>query len=379
MPKKKKAQHAALSASASARWIACPPSVKLCESYPDRASPYAQEGTDAHELCAYKVERVLGQRAKDPTSRLATYNAEMEECARLYCNFVMKSVDRIREVSDDVRVLIEQRVDYSAYIDVPDSFGTADCLILGDNQLHVIDFKYGLGVPVSAEHNTQLSCYALGALSEFKNPYRVEITLSVFQPRLHKYSTFTTTGFDLLRWAEAVLAPAAQQAIVGAGDFNPGEHCRFCLAKHDCRARTTDNVKIRSHFGKYPPTLTDKEMAYLLSHVDEWAAWCQEVKSYALEQALHGKQYPGFKIVEGRSRRAFTNEEKVAAVLQNAGVEPYESKLLSVSAAEKHLGKKRFKELLSAYVDRPAGKPTLVSDEDSRKALCIATIDFSEN
>lgn len=378
MPKKKKAQHAALSASASARWIACPPSVKLCESYPDRASPYAQEGTDAHELCAYKVERALGRRAKDPTSCLATYSAEMEECARLYCNFVLRAVDKIRRASDDVRVLIEQRVDYSAYIDVPDSFGTADCLIIGEEQLHVIDFKYGMGVPVSAEHNTQLSCYALGALSEFKNPYSAEVALSVFQPRLRKYSTFATTGFDLLRWAEAVLAPAAQQAIVGAGDFNPGEHCKFCKAKHDCRARAADNVKIRQHCGKYPPVISDKEMTYLLGHVDEWAAWYQDVKSYALEQALHGKQYPGFKIVEGRSRRSFINKEKVAAVLQDAGLEPYESKLLSVSAVEKQLGRKRFKELLGDYVERPAGKPTLVSDEDSRKALSIATIDFSD-
>lgn len=379
MPKPKKAKHATLSASASARWIACPPSVKLCESYPDRASPYAQEGTDAHELCAYKVEQALERRAKDPTSRLATYNAEMEECARLYCNFVMREVEKIREVSEEVCVLVEKRVDYSAYIDVPDSFGTADCLIIGEEQLHVIDFKYGMGVPVSAEHNTQLSCYALGALSEFKNPYSVEVTLSVFQPRLRKYSTYQTTGFDLLRWAESTLAPAAQQAIVGAGDFNPGEHCRFCKAKHDCRARAAENLKVRSHFGKYPPTITDKEMTYLLGHVDEWAAWCQEVKGYALEQALQGKRYPGFKLVEGRSRRSFINEEKVAAVLQSAGVEPYESKLLSVSAAEKHLGRKRFKELLGNYVDRPQGKPTLVADADSRKALSIATIDFNEN
>lgn len=379
MTKKKKSHHATLSASASARWIACPPSVKLCKSYPDRASPYAQEGTDAHVLCAYKVEQALGRKVQDPTSHLATYNAEMEECARLYCNFVMKSVDKIREVSDDVYVRIEQRVDYSSYIDVPDSFGTADCLIIGEKQLQVIDFKYGLGVPISADRNTQLSCYALGALSDFKNPYSIEVVLSIFQPRLHKYSTVQTTGFDLLRWAESVLAPAAKQAIVGAGEFTPGEHCRFCKAKHECRARAVENLKVRQHFDKYPPTLTDKEVTYLLSHVDEWAAWCQEIKGYALEQALHGKRYPGFKLVEGRSRRTFTNEEKVAAILQDAGLEPYESKLLSVSTVEKQLGRKRFNELLSDYVERPSGKTTLVSDVDSRQALSIATIDFSDN
>ena len=180
MAKTNKSKHTTLLASDSVRWIACPPSVKLCETYPDRVSPYAQEGTDAHELCAYKVKKALGRKVKDPTSHLESYNAEMEECARLYCNFVQRAMDKIREVSEDVRVLVEQRVGYSAYVDVPDGYGTADCLIIGEEQLHLIDFEYSLGVLVPADHNTQLFCYALGSLSEFKNPYSVEVTLSVF-------------------------------------------------------------------------------------------------------------------------------------------------------------------------------------------------------
>lgn len=379
MAKTNKSKHTTLLASDSVRWIACPPSVKLCETYPDRVSPYAQEGTDAHELCAYKVKKALGRKVKDPTSHLESYNAEMEECARLYCNFVQRAMDKIREVSEDVRVLVEQRVGYSAYVDVPDGYGTADCLIIGEEQLHVIDFEYSLGVLVPADHNTQLFCYALGSLSEFKNPYSVEVTLSVFQPRIRKYSTFKTTGFDLMRWAESVLAPAAQQAIIGAGEFSPGEHCRFCKAKNDCRARAVENLKIRQHFGNYPPIITDKEMAYLLSHVDAWTSWCQEIKSYALDQALRGKRYPGYKLVECHSRRVFSNEEKVAAILQEYGLDPYETKLISVSTAEKKLGAERFKALLGNYIDRYAGKPLLVSEEDKRRELTFSIIDAGEN
>ena len=198
-------KHSFLSASASHRWINCPPSARLCEEYADRPSEYAQEGTDCHELCAYKVEEALGRRVKDPTENLTYYSQEMEDCADGYCVFVMEEVAKAREHCTDPLVLVEQRLDYSRYVGIEGSFGTGDCVIVSDGLLHIIDYKHGLGVLVSAEKNSQLSCYALGALDLFDGIYDIaQVSLTIYQPRRENVSTYTMSREELLAWAETV-------------------------------------------------------------------------------------------------------------------------------------------------------------------------------
>ena len=213
-------KHSFLSASASHRWINCPPSARLCEEYADRPSEYAQEGTDCHELCAYKVEKALGRRVKDPTENLTYYSQEMEDCAEGYCAFVMEEVAKARERCTDPLVLVEQRLDYSRYVGIEGSFGTGDCVIVSDGLLHIIDYKHGLGVLVSAEKNSQLSCYALGALDLFDGIYDIaQVSLTIYQPRRENVSTYTMSREELLAWAKTVLAPAAKLAYEGKGEF----------------------------------------------------------------------------------------------------------------------------------------------------------------
>ena len=181
--------HAILSASASHRWLNCPPSARLTEDLPDTTSDFAIEGSDAHELCAYLVEKALGRNARDPNEDLTFYNDEMQECAEEYRNYVMEQVEKARGYSRDPTVLIEQRLDFSEW--VPEGFGTGDCIIVADGRLQVIDYKHGLGVQVDADHNPQMMCYALGALEMFDGLYNFDnVTMTIFQPRKHNISTF---------------------------------------------------------------------------------------------------------------------------------------------------------------------------------------------
>ena len=223
-------KHAYLSASASHRWLACPPSAKLCAQEEDRGSPYAQQGTDAHELCQYLLEKALGKPARDPTEDLTYYDAEMQEAAEGYCAFVMEQVEEAKKLCKDPLVCVEQILDFSKWVE--HGFGTGDCVIVSDRLLHIIDFKYGLGVLVEAAKNSQLMCYALGAMDTFGDLYDIErIRLSICQPRRENLDTWELTKEELLSWAEDVLAPTAKLAYEGKGDFCAGEHCQFCKVK----------------------------------------------------------------------------------------------------------------------------------------------------
>ena len=317
-------KHSFLSASASHRWINCPPSARLCEEYADRPSEYAQEGTDCHELCAYKVEKALGRSVKDPTENLTYYSQEMEDCADGYCAFVMEEVAKARERCADPLVLVEQRLDYSRYVGIEGSFGTGDCVIVSDGLLHIIDYKHGLGVLVSAEKNSQLSCYALGALDLFDGIYDIEqVSLTIYQPRRENVSTYTMSREELLAWAETVLAPAAKLAYEGKGEFKAGGHCQFCKAKANCRKRAEYNLELARYDFEMPALLGDDEVAAILTKADELVSWAGDVKDYALQKALSGTKFTGFKVVEGRSNRKYTDEAAVAKAVEDAGYEPY--------------------------------------------------------
>ncbi len=367
--------HAILSASASKRWLSCPPSAKLNAELPDTTSEYAREGTCAHELAEYKVNKMLGIEAKNPTESLDFYDSEMEDCTDSYAQYIAEQIAKY----DSPVVMVEQRLDFSKY--VPGGFGTGDCVIVADDVLTVIDYKHGKGVPVSAENNSQMMLYALGALELFDSLYDIrEICMIIFQPRLENISEFTMTVNTLLDWAENELRPKAELAEKGEGEFCAGEHCRFCKIKATCRKRAEYNLMLAQYDFAPPDMLEDTEIEAILEKVEALTAWAADVKEYALSKALAGKQWTGYKVVEGKSNRKYTDENAVAAAVKAIGKNPYsEPEILGITAMTKLLGgKKKFDELLSKYVCKPQGKPTLVPDSDKRKAWNQAQEDFKE-
>ena len=371
-------KHALLSASSADRWLHCPPSARLSESYEDKGSDYAAEGTDAHSLCEYKLKKALGMEADDPTENLSWFNQEMDDHATGYAAYVLEQVEAAKESCSDPVVLIEQRVDFSRW--VKQGFGTADCIIIADGTLQIIDFKYGLGVLVSAEENPQIMCYGLGALEIFDCLYEIDtVRMTIYQPRRENLSTYELSREDLLRWADETLKPAADLAFAGDGNFLCGEWCGFCKAKNACRARAKANLELAKYEFKLPPLLTDEDVEEILSKVDDLVAWASDIKDYALQQAISGKVWTGFKLVEGRSNRKYVNDAAVAAAVEKAGFDPYEQKLLGITAMQKLLGKARFEEVLAGLVEKPQGKPTLVPESDKRPAMNNAKSDFNEN
>ena len=370
-------KHAYLSASASHRWLACPPSAKLCAQEEDRGSPYAQQGTDAHELCQYLLEKALGRPCRDPTEDLTYYDAEMQEAAEGYCSFVMEQVAEAKKLCKDPLVCVEQTLDFSKWVE--HGFGTGDAVIVADDLLHIIDFKFGVGVLVEAADNSQLKCYALGAVDTFGDLYDIRrIRLSIYQPRRENVDTWELTKEDLLKWADEVLAPVAKLAYEGEGEFNAGDHCQFCKVKANCRKRAEYAMELAKYDFAEAPTLDESEIAAILPQIDTLVSWAEDVKAYALNQALSGVRYPGFKLVEGRSNRRYTDEAVVAQVVSDAGYDPYEKKLLGITAMTRQLGKKRFEELLRGLVVKPQGKPVLAPDTDKRPEFNAAVNDFME-
>lgn len=333
-------KHAFLSASASHRWLACPPSAKLCSDLSDQTSEYAQQGTDCHELCAYIVEHALGRESEDPTKNLTYYDSEMQECAEEYRDYVLEQYEKAKAYCSDPQILIEH------------------------------DLNGG---------NSQMMCYALGALEVFDGIYDIQtIKMTIFQPRRENISSYTISKESLLEWADTVLAPTAELAYNGKGEFHAGDHCQFCKAKATCRKRSEYNLELAQYDFEMPPKLDEAEIAAILPRIDDLIAWANDIKEYALQQALSGTDYPGFKIVEGKSNRKFTDENAVAAVVTEAGFDPYEKKLLGITAMTSLLGKKRFNELLSGMITKPPGKPALVPESDKRPAMNTAKDDFIE-
>jgi len=369
------ARHALLSPSSAARWTSCPPSARLCEHLEEGPSLFAEEGTEAHALCEYKVRLALGLPAQDPTLTLGFYNEQMEDCANEYTAFVIEALQQEKDAKRDPIILLEQKVDISAY--VPECSGTADCIIVSDRHLHVIDFKYGQGVPVSAERNTQMMLYALGAIGMFSSLYDLQqVSMTVFQPRLANVGSFTMASDELLDWADSYLKPRAELAFKGEGDFCSGPHCRFCKVKATCRKRAEANLDLARYEFAKPVLLGDHEIAEILTQADELASWVSDIRAYAFSLLEKGGSLEGFKLVEGRSIRRYADEAAVADAVQSAGFDPYEHKVLGITAMTALLGRTRFNEILGSHVVKPKGKPTLVPEGDKRPAITIN--DFME-
>lgn len=373
------ANHAVLSASSSYRWLNCPPSVRLTERIPDNGSIYAAEGSEAHELCEYKLRQMLGMEAHNPLDTpigLQYYDGTMEDAATGYAAFVMELLEEIRKTCSDPIVMVEQRLNFSRW--VKDGFGTGDAVIVADGTLHVVDFKYGTGVPVSAEGNSQMRLYALGALDMFDDLYDINtVVTTMYQPRLANISTDTISKIDLLDWAENTLRPLADMAYKGEGELNVGSWCRFCKLRTTCRKRAEANLALAQHDFKLPPTLSDEEISVILNKLDDLTSWAADIKQYALTAALSGTHFEGWKLVEGRANRRYTDEAAVAQAVIGSGHDPYERKLLGITAMEKLLGKKQFAALLADLVERPQGKPTLVPISDKRPEMTNAKNDFA--
>ena len=365
------AEHAVLSASGSHRWLNCTPSARLELEFENTGSEAAREGTAAHALCEHKLKRVLHMRSRRPAS---DYDSdEMEECTDAYVDFVMEQYEAAKQVCEDPVILIEQRLDFSCY--VPDGFGTGDCLIISDDRLHIIDFKYGMGVLVEAEGNPQMKLYALGALAVYDALYDIrEVSMTIFQPRRENVSTWTIPVEDLKAWAENELKPRAKMAYDGEGEYLPGEWCTFCRAAVRCRARAEEKLKLAQTEFRMPPLLTDAEIEDILAVLPDLTKWANEIAAYALDAALnHGKEWNGFKVVEGRSVRKYRDEAAVAEAAKEAGYKDiYRQSLIPLTEMQRLMGKDKFEEILGGLITKAPGRPTLVPKSDKRPAMNVS-------
>lgn len=365
--------HALLSASSSHRWLHCTPSARLEEKLPESSSEYAEEGSLAHEIAELKLRKYCIEHmgARTFNARIKKFR-EMPLFQEEMLRHTDTYLDYIRGVlhgfSSPPYVTAEKRINYGAY--APDGFGTCDCIIIGGNLLHIIDFKYGKGVPVSANDNPQMKLYALGAHTEYSFLYPIDtVKMTIVQPRLDSISEDSLSIEELLKWGESI-KPIAKLAFDGEGEYNPGEHCRFCRAKALCRARTDYYLSLEEFHKMKPPLISKEEVGEILKGAQELSVWVKSLEEFALSECLQGNDVPGWKLVEGRALRQFVNQEEAFKVLMDNGFEEamlYERKPLTLSETEKLVGKKKFKELLSSYIHTPPGKPALALSEDKRE------------
>jgi len=380
--------HALLSASGASRWMACTPSARLEEQFPESTSSYAEEGTLAHELadtlCRYKTGLFCDLSTElENISKSPLYNTEMYDYIDRYSDYVNECFMTSRSYSSDAVIETEVRLDLRKYI--PDGFGTSDIVVIADGVMQIIDLKYGKGVPVSAENNKQMMLYALGALDKYDLLYDISVVnMTIYQPRLDNISVCEMPVEDLLNWAETILREKAALAFDGAGEYQAGEHCRFCRAKGVCRARAEENLKLACYEFKQADLLAENEIADILKVADNLKNWADDVAAFALDQAVNqGVHYEGWKVVEGRSNRIYTDPKKVEDKLkseQYTDRDIFNIKLKGIGDIEKLMGKKRFQTILGDFIVRPQGKPTLAPETDGRpewNSAVSAALDFA--
>lgn len=374
MPKK----HALLSPSGGKRWLTCTPSAKLESMLPDSTSEYADEGTAAHALSELLIGYAVGKVSKadyrwqiEVIKKQRHYSVSMHDYCQEFKTYVLERYNECRAKDSSTIILIETRVDLTAYI--PGGFGTADIIIISEGKLILIDLKYGQGVPVSSEENEQLMIYALGIIKKYTFIFDFKVAeLHIYQPRINNTSSWTVAVSNLLKWAKEVLIPGALAASKGEGDFVPGEHCRFCRAAAPCEARK--EYMLNAFKPKLiPGVITPDQVAEVLSIQADMKAWLTAVEGYALTEAVEkGTKWPGFKLVEGRANRFVKDETKVIEVLQEQKIAKSDytkTEMLGITGLENLLGKKKFNELLGEFVATPKGKPTLVPAADKRPEL----------
>ena len=371
--------HARNSPSALHRTLNCTPSLVLGEQFADEESSYAAEGSAGHALAEHLIKKHLKLRTKRPVSDY--YSDDLLEAVDDYVSFVIGEIEDAKRECNQPVFAVEQRVDISDY--ATDCFGTADMIIVTDKVVHIIDLKLGRGVEVNAVENPQLMAYGLGVLAMAEMLYDVEtVRLTIYQPRINNYSSWDITPADLKKWGEEILKPRSTMAMTGAGEFHAGSWCRFCKARNQCRARAEEFLKLAQMEFRQPALLTDAEIAEVLKVSDELAKWSADVYAYAQDQAIvHGKQWTGYKLVEGRSNRKYSSDAEVEQAAKAAGyTDIYKQSLIGVTEMERLMGKKEFARVLGQYVYKPQGKITLVPDSDKRDAITQSTAaaDFQE-
>lgn len=387
--------HAVISPSAADRWIHCPGSVALTKDLEDKGSTYAAEGTLAHSICELKLRKYFGiaktgekkpmgpKKYKSELDKLKAdplYQSEMDGYTDVYVDHIK---DQSNSFSSAPAVFVEQRVDLSEYI--PSGFGSSDCILIHGSDLYVYDFKYGKGVRVEAEDNPQMRLYALGAYLMYREFWKIEqVHMTIVQPRLQNICQSVLPVSQLLEWAEKEVKPAAKKAVDGVQEYACGDWCRFCKVKATCRTHAETVVDGVSDFDlMQPPLLSLTELGLLLTKCQPLLDYAKAAEEYALSQALSGEKIEGWKLVEGRSRRVWDDQEKAFADLKTAGLpeemlwhrEPY-----TLAQIEKQMGKKDFEEAVGNHVIRQQGKPALVSENDSRPEYVVknAEEDFKE-
>lgn len=385
--------HAILSASGSKRWLSCPPSAKLEEQFPESTSEYAEEGTYAHSFAELKLrgyittdlkpsvyKKELAEIKKDPF-----YSQSLDDYIEQYINIVGEKYLAAKKNSSDSFVMLEQKLDFSEW--VPDGFGTGDVVLISPGILEIVDLKYGQGVPVSAEGNTQMRLYALGALNQYGMLYDFDkIKMTIIQPRLDSVSEDEITVQELLDWGVNFVKPLAQMAIAGEGEYKSGDHCQFCRAKAVCRTRAEANLEMAKYEFQDPNILSNDDISEILLKAEELQKWAKDVQNYALDQAEnHGVKFSGWKLVEGRSNRKYTDEEEVAKKLKEEGYSSevifQPQKIWGISEMEKKIGKRLFADYLTEFIVKPAGKATLVQESDKRpeiSSVASAVKDFDD-
>lgn len=378
--------HALLSASSAHRWLECPISVLMTADLPDTAGEAAAEGTLAHSIVEERLDSIIekGKWPKKASAKLRMhelYRPVMEEHADTMVGYVMEVFDRLTDEGRYPMLMSEQRLDFSRW--VPDGFGTGDALIIADGELHVVDYKYGKGVPVYAEGNPQLRLYALGAYDAFDPLYDIhEVHTHIVQPRLDSQTTEVLSAEELLKWADEYVAPRAKMAMTGSGEPNPGEWCRFCKARATCRARAEQHLALMRYEFQSPLEMTPEEIGDILGRVDELCKWAKSVKDYALMTAVsNGKTFPGWKLVRGRANRKLTDESEVAEILLKTGFRPEQIySLKGLTDLEEVVGKNALSALLGDLIVKPEGRPTLAPESDRRQAITrTAADDFADD
>lgn len=384
-------KHALLSASKADRWINCAPSARLEEKVEETGKPskYAEEGTLAHEMAeCYLRARFRITPADVASAELRKlkgndlYAEAMDEPVMAYCQYVTEQYTEALRKTKDALILLEERLDFSAWVE--QGFGTGDACIIADGVMEIVDLKFGTGVPVFAENNAQLMLYALGALSKFEMVYDINmVKLTIVQPRQDRISSWEITPEDLYKWGEEVVKPKAALAYSGEGELQVGHWCRWCKVKALCRKMADHNLDLAKHEFKEPELLTTEELAQIFEQAPMLQDWANAVSEHLLSKAISGEKIPGYKVVEGRSMRKWTDESAVQEVLTAHDYAPGQFqivKLAGIPAVEKLL-KKDFDLLVGDLVTKAPGKPTLVPESDKRPAMGIeqAKLDFSNN
>ena len=377
--------HALLSPSSAHRWLNCTASPRLEEHFPDEGSDYAREGTLAHAYCAKRLKEFLGLPTDEEDAEIDEYadyhTGEMAEYVDTYYTIVLEKYNEALKRTADAKLLVEVQLDFSDVI--PESFGTSDAVIIADDEMEVIDFKYGKGVKVSATENPQMMIYALGAYNAYSDEYNIKkVRMTIVQPRLDNLSEYELSVRKLKKWTKDVLKPRARAAFDGKGEQMPGEWCRFCKCKGQCRALAKKSVETATRFESLD-LISNDEMAHeILPYLSVIRTWLEAVEKFALQRAVEGTTFDGYKVVAGRSIRKIVNPDAVMATLDEQGFRADDylkpSELRSIGDLEKLVGKKRFAELCGSFIDKPQGKPTLVTIDDKREPYNAAAADFQD-